>query len=126
MADMKMSRDQLLQARSRKQLADAAPRLIARLLELSESSNEQTALSATKTALDYIIAKPKEAQRVDVNVTSNTAAQLSALAARANQLNSLGNLADRGKLSINHAPIIDAVAVPVTPDSVDEADSRNR
>ena len=121
MSDRKLTRNEAHQIRVKQLLADAAPRLIARMLELAASENESVALQATKALLDYQIAKPKDVQQVEHKVTNATAAQLSALAAMAKPLNSLPNQVSSGKLPINHAPVIEGEAVRVAPDS--DADS---
>ena len=129
MVDAKLAKHEVTQAHIRKLLVNATPRVIAALIDTAlTSENAQLRFQAQKAILDFTVAKPKEAQKVDVSVTSTTASQLAALAARAqagNILNTLPISEPSGKLPINHAPLIDAKAVPVTVDSVETDDSRN-
>lgn len=102
------------------------PRAIAKLAELMESENESVALTAARAVLDYQVAKPKETPTVNVNLQSNPAAHLAALAQKVvqnsggqsvNVLISQGNPELSSKQHVNHAPTIEGEAVRVSADS---------
>ena len=112
----------------------AGIRAVDKLIETMDADDQRLSFDAAKYVYEVLMGKPKVNATLDVTHELGPAAShavaLTALtkmttphlnpSADTNPLISLENMTASDKLSINHAPIIDAEIVPIEPDISDD------